>query len=166
VIDAVALLKDRGLNVFVSFAGKDYDDGVRQLKEYAKGKGVEDRVTFAGFLTRVELETYLANSDIYVMPTKAEGLPRVIIEAMAKGLPCLTTDVSGNSELIDKEMMFDFYDVKTIADLVEMLIKNPHLYEITSRKNFLRSQKYEASILEKRRDDFYTKLKSTVLQNM
>lgn len=160
VIDAIAILKEKGLNVQVQFAGGDYDNGISILKEYAVKKGVSDRVVFVGFLSREELEGYLEESDIYVMPTRAEGLPRVIIESMAKGLPCLTTDVSGNSELVDKEMMFDFDNPAELADKIEHLLKTPVLYEQVSRTNFDRSKNYEASILELRRDDFYGKLKN------
>lgn len=165
VIDAVAILKDRGYNVVVKFAGKDYDNGVALLKQYADKKDVSDRVVFAGFLSREELEKYLEESDLYVMPTRAEGLPRVIIEAMAKGLPCLTTDVSGNSELVDKEMLFDYDNTMDLANKIERLIKNPVLYENVSKNNFERSLKYEASILEKRRDEFYNKLKNVGINN-
>ena len=160
MIDAVKILKDRGFLVDVSFAGKDYYNGVPQLEQYAKEMGVGDRVHFAGFLSREALENYLEQSDLYVMPTRAEGLPRVIIEAMAKGLPCLTTDVSGNSELVDKEQMFDFDNPTEIADKIERIITSPELYEEVSKSNFERSLQYEAEILQKRRDDFYYKLKN------
>lgn len=159
VIDAVSILKDRGYQVEVSFAGKDYDNGVPQLERYAHEKGAADRVHFVGFLSRDELAKYLEQSDLYVMPTRAEGLPRVIIEAMAKGLPCLTTDVSGNSELVEKDMMFDYDNPIELADKIERLISSPSIYEEVSKSNFERSLKYEASILEKRRDAFYHNLK-------
>lgn len=159
VIEAVRILQDRGHNVTVSFAGKDYDNGVPQLEQFAREKGVAEKVCFVGFLTRTEIEKYLQESDLYVMPTRAEGLPRVIIEAMAKGLPCLTTDVSGNSELVDKEMMFDYDNPEEMADKIEKLITSPVEYERLSKINFERSLQYEASILQKRRDDFYYKLK-------
>ena len=162
VIKAIHILKKRGVNVKVQFAGPDYHDGIRKLTELAQQLGVSDRVEFIGGVNRKQLSDYLEQSDLYVMPTWAEGLPRVIIEAMAKGLPCITTPVSGNPELISEHFLVEYHDVEKLADRIEELITNRELYEKTSRENFVRSQKYEASVLEKRRDEFYSQLKSRV----
>ena len=96
------------------------------------------------------------------MPTWAEGLPRVIIEAMAKGLPCITTPVSGNPELVSEHFLVKYSDVEVLADRIEELVKNKSVYEAESKGNFKKSLLYEASVLEKRRDSFYQKLKSCV----
>jgi glycosyltransferase involved in cell wall biosynthesis len=162
VIEAVGKLKNRSVNVIVNFAGPDYHDGIRKLSEFAQRLGVGDRVNFIGGVSREQLSDYLEKSDIYVMPTWAEGLPRVIIEAMAKGLPCITTPVSGNPELVDEHFLVPYYDTDILADRIEELIKDPALYEQTSRVNYERSKKYEASILQTRRDEFYTKLKNRI----
>ena len=66
----------------------------------AANASVLDQITFTGRVNRRQLSDILENSDIFVFPTAAEGLPRVIIEAMAKGLPCVISDVSGNPELV------------------------------------------------------------------
>ena len=139
--------------------GKGYTINVLDL---AKKLGVENRVKFIGGVTRSRLSDYLESSDLYVMPTWAEGLPRVIIEAMAKGLPCITTPVSGNPELVSEHFLVGYSDINTLADRIEELVKNKSIYEVTSKENFERSLQYEASVLEKRRDAYYTKLKSCV----
>ena len=162
IIDALKILKERGVKVEVNFAGPDYHDGIALLTEYAKKHGVGEMVNFVGGVTREQLSSYLEESDLYVMPTWAEGLPRVIIEAMAKGLPCVTTPVSGNPELVSEHFLVEYHDVEKLADRIEELITNKELYEATSRENFERSRKYEASVLEKRRDEFYRQLKSRV----
>lgn len=158
-IQAVKILKDRGINVIVKFAGNDYFGGVELYSKYAHQLGVDKNVEFVGYLNREGVETFLSEADMFVMPTKAEGLPRVIIEAMAKGLPCVTTPVSGNPELVQEYFLVDYDDIEKLADRIEELIKGIELYERTSRENFEKSLEYESSILEKRRDVFYTKLK-------
>lgn len=162
IIEAMKLLKERNVNVRVEFAGPDYHNGIKQLTDLSKRLGVEDRVKFIGGVNRQQLSEYLEKSDLYVMPTWAEGLPRVIIEAMAKGLPCITTPVSGNPELVSKHFLVEYSDIKALADRIEELVKNKRLYETASKENFERSLNYEASVLEKRRDAYYTKLKSCV----
>lgn len=161
-IEAIKILKDRGVNVIVKFAGNDHFGGIAKFRKYAEDMGVANRVEFLGFLNREGINSLLSEADLYVMPTMAEGLPRVIIEAIAKGLPCITTPVSGNPELVDEHFLVDYYDTITLADKIEELTKDASLYEATSKANFERSWKYEASVLEKRRDDFYGKLKQLV----
>lgn len=162
IIEVMKILKERGVNVRVEFAGPDYHNGIQLLSDLAKKLGVENRVKFIGGVTRSRLSDYLESSDLYVMPTWAEGLPRVIIEAMAKGLPCITTPVSGNPELVSEHFLVGYSDINTLADRIEELVKNKSIYEVTSKENFERSLQYEASVLEKRRDAYYTKLKSCV----
>lgn len=162
VIKALNILKDRGVNAHVNFIGRDYHNGIHLLSGFAESLGVRDMLKFVGYANREQLSKYLDSSDLFVMPTRAEGLPRVIIEAMAKGLPCITTPVSGNPELISEHFLVDYEDVETLAGRIEELIKDKALYEAASAENFNRSLQYEASILEKRRDEFYSKLKSCI----
>ena len=159
IIDALKILKERGVSVVVNFAGPDYRNGIALLTEYAQKQDVSEMVNFIGGVTREQLGHYLDESDLYVMPTWAEGLPRVIIEAMSKGMPVITTPVSGNPELVSDHFLVDYEDVKKLADRIEELVKTPKLYEDTSKENFSRSLEYESAILEQRRDSFYKKLK-------
>ena len=148
--------------VEAKFVGKSYHDGQRLLTEYSKSLGVESHIEYKGYVTRSELDAFLTDVDLFVMPTRAEGLPRTIIEAMAKGLPCITTPVSGNPELVSEHFLVEYSDVTTLADRIQELVTNKELYEATSKENFERSLQYEASVLEKRRDEFYIKLKQCI----
>lgn len=162
LITAVANLKSLGVEVNVNFAGQDYFGGQARLEGLAKSLGVADNVKFAGYLSREQLDDYLNSADLFVLPTKAEGLPRVIIEAMAKGLPCISTNVSGNPELLDAHWLVDYDDVSTLGERIKELCSDTAIYEATSAENFKNSCGYEASILEKRRDEFYTQLKNSI----
>lgn len=160
IIEAISVLKNRGIVINAKFVGQSYHNGVEKFKTLSSSLGVTDQIEYMGYLTRPELDAFLSDVDMFVMPTRAEGLPRVIIEAMAKGLPCITTPVSGNPELVSEHFLVEYSDVKTLADRIEELVQNKELYEATSKENFERSLQYEASLLEKRRDVFYNKLKS------
>ena len=160
VVQMLDILKKRGVLANVIFVGSDYHNGIEQLKKYSEVLGVNDQVTFTGRVNRQELSSILEKSDMFVFPTAAEGLPRVVIEAMAKGLPCVISNVSGNPELVAEDMLVDYLDVKALADKTEMLIKTPSKYVGVSEANFQNSQQYEASVLEARRDIFYSKLKT------
>ncbi len=159
IIEALQLLKGKGVVVNACFAGKDYGGGIVKLTKYAQLLGVKEQVRFLGFVSRQELAELHDNADLYVMPTKAEGLPRVIIEAMAKGLPCISTPVSGNPELLPEHFLVDYYDVETLANRIKEIVTDKASYEKASEENFNNSLKYEASLLQIRRDEFYNKLK-------
>ena len=68
------------------------------LKNLAKELGVSDKVKFLGYRKDV-LEIYKI-ADLFLFPSKREGLPCSLIEAMACGLPCVASDVRGNKDLL------------------------------------------------------------------
>lgn len=164
IIYALRELKRRNVSVIVRFAGQDYFGGVRKLQTLADELGVGNMIEFVGYLSREGLDLFLNDADMYVMPTRAEGLPRVIIEAMSKGLPCITTPVSGNPELVDSHFLVPYEDSLLLADRIEELFSDKKLYEQTSFNNFERSKKYEASLLQSKRDEFYSKLKERAVE--
>ena len=161
---AIKLLKDQEIVVEAEFAGDDWDNSTKVINDFALSLGIEKQVKCIGYLNRKELDEYLNASDLFVLPTKAEGLPRVIIEAIAKGLPTVTTPASGNPELIPEHFLVDYDDVETLAERIKELITDKVAYEKASRENFLNSLHYEASIMQARRDIFYGKLKEIVNQ--
>jgi len=68
------------------------------LQQLASELGIEHRVHFAGYQDNVV--EYLQMADVFVFPSFAEGLSNSLLEAMACGLPIVTTDVEGNKEAI------------------------------------------------------------------
>lgn len=162
LIEAVSKVKRNGVNANIIFVGKDYNNGFNLLHKYAESLGIANNVKFTGFLSRSKLRETLLSSDLAVLPTKAEGLPRVIIEAMAVGLPCITTPVSGNPELIDPEYLVNYNDTAGIAEAISHLLTDRKTYEYVSQRNFDRSLEFTADVLNQRRTNFYKKLKAIV----
>ena len=161
IIQALSKLKkEKSVIVNVKFAGDDWDNSKEKILNYAKEYGIDGQVECTGLLSRAELTDFLDNSDLFVLPTKAEGLPRVIIEAIAKGLPTITTPASGNPELISADYLVPFYDVNSLAEKIERLVSDRFEYERVSKENYEHSLQYEGSILQGRRDKFYRSLKS------
>ena len=101
VISALSKLKDKGFNNFeYQIVGSGKND---KLKRLAEKKGVADRVVFKGSIVHDKMFAWYDSIDIYIQPSLQEGLPRAMIEAMSRGLPCYGTRTGGIPELIDKE---------------------------------------------------------------
>lgn len=75
------------------------ESGLSYLLEKTKRLGLENKVEFTGF--RKDVKEIMAKSDIYILTSRHEGLPMVLIEAMSQGMACIAYDcVSGPSEII------------------------------------------------------------------
>lgn len=70
------------------------------LRSLAKNLHIQDRAIFAGFVPEDDLKDFYAAADFLILPSLAEGLPLVILEALALGVPVIATDVAGIPEII------------------------------------------------------------------
>lgn len=137
-----------------------------KLDEYKKlvaNLEVADKVTFTGRINdKNALLSKLRDSNLMILPTKMEGLPRTIIEAMSVGLPCLSSPTAGVPELIDKKYLFPPEDVNSFAKKAIELIKSPAELREMSSRNIEESKKYCKTVLDARRTEFYLNLRKTV----
>lgn len=161
VIQTVASLREKGFDVSVCFVG----DGpkVQEFKDLAKELGIEAYVEFAGkFASPDKVREYLLSSDVYLFPSESEGLPRGVIEAMACGLVCVASNVSGIPELLAEENMKEPKDVDGYTARLAELLANPVEMEKISAHNIEVARNYSNENLTKNRNEFYTKLKRLV----
>lgn len=98
LFEAVAMLRDRGIATQVRIIG-DGEDGPA-LRETLRRRGLEGIVEMVGAVGQDELPAHYHWADAYVMPSYIEGLPVVLMEAMATGLPAVATQISGVPELV------------------------------------------------------------------
>jgi glycosyltransferase involved in cell wall biosynthesis len=156
-LQIIANLRAKGY----SLNGVIIGDGTKrkEFEQLTKELKIDEYVEFTGLLSSSEeVMKKLANADIYVFPTVAEGLPRGVLEAMAIGLPVVTSPVGGIPEVINVNQLAEPNDVERYTLIVEELIKCPELMNRISRENFEKAQEYRNELLQKRRDEFYRKL--------
>ena len=156
-LDIMKVLKDRGYPIRGIIIGDGPD--LIKYKLYAEQHGLRDQVVFTGFLNSLEITDWLKESDFFVLPSKSEGLPRVLIEAMATSVPCIASNVGGISEIIDAEFIFNRNDVLGMANTIEKYINDTNAYYSVGRRNYLEAQNFRFEILRQRRVSFYMKLK-------
>ena len=70
------------------------------LNHLAEDLGIADRIKFVGWVNRDELPAIYQQADVFVFPSRHEGMSNVVLEAMASGLPVIASDIAGNQELI------------------------------------------------------------------
>jgi glycosyltransferase involved in cell wall biosynthesis len=97
LLRAVALLASRGVPIGVDVVGGGPFEPV--IRRECDRLGISDRVTLHGEMPPVEVSRKLAETDVFCLPSFAEGLPISIMEAMAVGAPVVTTYIAGIPEL-------------------------------------------------------------------
>lgn len=100
ILEAAGRLRDSHPQVRFTFIGGGEVEKFRQL---AAEKGLAERVRFVGVLDDLERTRRLHASDIFLLPSRAEGQPIALLEAMAAGLPVITTRVGSIPELVMPE---------------------------------------------------------------
>jgi glycosyltransferase involved in cell wall biosynthesis len=128
LIAAVARLAERGAEVHLTVAG----DGPTRpsLERLATDLGIADRVTFTGVVGQDEAIELYRGADVFALPSLAEGLPVVLMEAMACGLPVISTRIDAIPELIDdgvNGLFVEAGDAQGLADALARLAGDPEL---------------------------------------
>jgi len=159
VIETLGKLKAE--NGYINFEYQLVGGGNQEyLKKIATKYDVEKNIVFLGALPHSKVFTWLDNIDIYIQPSKQEGLPRAVIEAMSHGVPSIGANTAGIPELLDKKFIFNHSKKRFIE--IKSILKNLMFSEMKNQavRNFYESQKYKKSIIEKRRADFFTEFKN------
>ena len=114
---------------FAAFLKKGYDarlvmlgrgEEEENLKTLASGLGIDDRIDYPGFVPNVE--DYLTNADVFLLSSDYEALPLAVLEAMAAGLPVISTDVGGVCDIVtDNGILLPAGDVDAMVRAMEKL---------------------------------------------
>ena len=98
--------------------GKERQD----LENLTKALSLGDSVTFVGRVPNEKVPEYMAAADIFVLPSLSEGLPVVILEAMASGLPLISTKITGLPEIIHEGENGFLVQPKNPVEITQKLI--------------------------------------------
>jgi glycosyltransferase involved in cell wall biosynthesis len=128
LLQAILNLIQKGHHIRLTLVGDGPSRGL--LQKFAKSNGIVDAVHFAGPCAHEETQAYLAQADIFVLPSLAEGLPVALMEAMASQLPCVSTYVGGIPELITNEvdgLLVASSSISKLTEALDLLASDPKL---------------------------------------
>jgi len=163
LVDAVGDGVRQGLDLRIVFVG---DGQFRpKLQEQSEKQGLQGRVRFLGWLPAGdEVRRKLDQADVFVLPSRQEGLPRAMVEAMARGLPCIGSTVGGIPELIPQEDLIPPNDVPALTAKIREIVSSPERMAAMSARNLEKAGRYREDLLAARRRGFFRQVREMTLR--
>jgi glycosyltransferase involved in cell wall biosynthesis len=135
---------------------------VSPYRDLAKEYDVVDRVHFEGTLQPgEEVLNWLDNIDLYLQPSRTEGLPRATIEAMSRGCPVISSNAMGLVELVEEQWRHNPSDWTTLSRLVDKLANDPVKLRENAERSFNIAQRYNRTLLDESIDLFFKEILSS-----
>ncbi len=154
LIAAVAICRSEKIDLELTLIG----DGPlrRQFEQQARSLGVDEHVRFVGQLPAGQaVRDELDRADIYVQPSLVEGLPRALVEAMARGCPCIATMVGGVPELLPAECLVAPRRPAQLAAAIKALACDPERLREAGARNVEVARTFSEKVLAPRRLAFH-----------
>lgn len=133
------------------------DGELRQdLEKQVKQLGIENKVLFIGNVSNVR--DYLADSDVFVMSSDYEGLPLSLLEAMASGLPIISTEVGGVADIVTNNgILVSPGDRKALTEAIIELATNKYKRQLFGKCSYENSKQYDCAEFIKQYEALYDK---------
>lgn len=152
IIKAISRLNREGYNFEYELVGGGDSS---YLKSVAAEYGVEDKVHFIGTLSHDKVFEWLDTIDIYSQPSKIEGLPRSLIEAMSRACPAIGSNVGGIPELLNNKSIFQNGNIDGICEILIKITNHKQcIYEL-AKENFIKAMNFRKEILDVLRKKIY-----------
>ncbi|MFC3092601.1 glycosyltransferase [Alteromonas sediminis] len=158
MLDALAVLKNSGVNCQLTWIGGG--SLLANMQDYASALNLDSQVQFVGNVAnRNDMRQYIDNADCFVLPSRQEGLPRVLIEAMARGKFCIATDVGGVNELLPPSWVIAPHSSELLVSAITRAIT----LDLSSRhklceRHYHRAMDFHDKQLQIRREALYKHL--------
>ncbi len=130
-----------------------------ELIKISKELNLQEKVEFLGY--RQDVKEILKASDIFCFPSKQEGLPVALMEAMASGLPVICSDIRGNKDLIENKKggyLLKSYDIDEYSIKIQELIENKFLREEMGNFNLEKIKDFDRKKVNTIMEEIYNEL--------
>ena len=140
LLESLKMIEEKGIDFQCTLIGEGMD--LELMKEKAKNLQLINKVSFTGLMEGQKLADELSSGDFLVLSSNYENMPVVILEALASGLPVVSTNVGGIKEMIDesKGILVEPRNKEALADAMIKMIETHKNYDA----NYLRN-----SVIEK-----------------
>lgn len=128
LLEALARVRIQHPDVRLTLVGDGEER--KKLEELTHELGVSDIVEFVGFKSQTEVAEFFSTADVFVLPSFAEGLPVVLMEALASRVPVITTQIAGVSELVEHGINGFIVrpgDIDSLAEQIFEILEDPSL---------------------------------------
>lgn len=132
LLQALGRLRRRRHDFALTLVGGNPNTGTgAQFLDAVTALGLEQQVRFLGEVPWSEMPRLMAAADLFVLPSFSEGLPGVLLEAMACGLPLLSTRCGGPEEIVDAEVgrLVEVRDVEGLERALDDMLDNYQRYD-------------------------------------
>ncbi len=133
-------------------------------RKCAERLGVLDIVHFDGVIPPHEVPSWLDRIDIYLHPSRTEGLPRSVIEAMSRACPVIAAAVGGNPELLPANRLHRPAKADELASLIMQMALDRQCMRDDAIRNIAISERYSRAELARRRSQFWMAFSALIRQ--
>lgn len=135
LLESLKIVEKKGIDFRCTLIGEGMDFDL--MKEKAKKLQLINKVSFTGLLEGQKLANELASGDFLVLSSNYENMPVVILEALASGLPVVSTDVGGIKEMIDetKGILVKPRNKEALAEAIIKMIETHNYYDAEYLRN-------------------------------
>jgi glycosyltransferase involved in cell wall biosynthesis len=149
LIEAVSHCVSRGMDLRLVIVG---DGRCRPaLEALVRARGLARRVEFTGQVLPAVVRERLDSSDLFVLASRTEGLPRALLEAMARGLPCLAAAVGGIPELLGSDSLVPAGSPDVLGARIHDVLSQAAILARIAEACRRRAESFRADLLEPRR---------------
>ena len=135
LLESLKMIEEKGIDIQCTLIGEGMD--LEPMKEKAQNLQLINKVSFTGLMEGQKLADELSSGDFLVLSSNYENMPVVILEALASGLPVVSTNVGGIKEMIDdtKGILVEPRNKEALAEAMIKMIETHKNYDANHLRN-------------------------------
>lgn len=162
LIKAIKICKDKGIDFTCNIIGGVYyydQKSIKHLEKIVEELELKDDIHFLG--NREDIPEILSKADLFILPSRYEGMPISLLEAMASRLPIIASDIAGSNDLIkhgQNGLLFESENYIDLADKIISLYNNREKMQELAQNAFDYVKDFDISLMYEKYCDLYKKL--------
>jgi glycosyltransferase involved in cell wall biosynthesis len=129
-----------------------------KIKQLARRLGIADKISYDGVMPHERVAAWLGDLDLYLQPSRTEGLPRATLEAMAQALPVIASNAGDLPAILDPAFIHPRGDAAKLSKMIETMLGDPAIMAAQASQNFETIEtRFHPDILRQKRGEFWQK---------